>query len=215
MSFLRRLFGGAGGTDDDPGARLVVVDTETSGLDAERDELLAIGAVAVEDGSVLPGDSFEVVLQNAAAGDATNVAVHGIGYGAQAAGVPAPEALASFHAYLAGARCVGFHADVDRKVLRRACAAAGVPFDERPWLDLAYLAGSLRPETSARGGRSLDDWMTVFDIENAARHSAAGDALATAELLLRLRSLAAAQGARGFDGMLGVAKQQKWLAGGR
>ena len=57
--------------------------------------------------------------------------------------------------------------------------------------------------------------MTLFGIENAARHSAAGDALATAELLLRLRSLAAGQGARGFDGMLGVAKQQKWLAGGR
>ena len=214
MSLLARLFGGRA-SEGDADARLVVVDTETSGLDPERDDLLSIGAVAVDGAGILPDDSFEVVLRNRPAGDASNVVVHGIGYGAQAAGVPAPEALASFHAYLAGARCVGFHADFDRKVLRRACAAAGVPFDERPWLDLAYLAGSLRPETSARGGRSLDDWMTVFDIETAARHSAAGDALATAELLLRLRSLAAAQGARGFDGMLGVAKQQKWLAGGR
>ncbi|MFO1307815.1 MAG: 3'-5' exonuclease [Burkholderiales bacterium] len=214
MSLLARLFGGRA-SEGDADARLVVVDTETSGLDPERDDLLSIGAVAVDGAGILPDDSFEVVLRNRPAGDASNVVVHGIGYGAQAAGVPAPEALASFHGYLAGARCVGFHADFDRKVLRRACAAAGVPFDERPWLDLAYLAGSLRPETYARGGRSLDDWMTLFGIENAARHSAAGDALATAELLLRLRSLAAAQGARGFDGMLGVAKQQKWLAGGR
>jgi hypothetical protein len=33
-------------------------------------------------------------------------------------------------------------------------------------------------------------------------------------LLLRLRSMAAAQGARGFKGLLDAAKQQKWLSGG-
>ena len=210
---LARWFGkeASGGAPD---GRVVVIDTETSGLDPERDDLLSIGAVAVDASGILPDDSFEVVLRNRPAGDASNVAVHGIGYEAQAAGVPAPEALASFHEYLALARCVGFHADFDRKVLRRACAAAGVPFDERPWLDLAYLAGALRPDSYARGGRSLDDWMTLFGIENTARHSAPGDALATAELLLRLRAIAAAQGATGFDGMLGVSKQQKWLAGG-
>lgn len=213
MSFLRRLFGGAGGADDDPGARLVVVDTETSGLDAERDELLAIGAVAVEDGSVLPGDSFEVVLQNAAAGDATNVAVHGIGYGAQAAGMPAAEALAAFRDFVGDSRCVGYHVDFDRKVLARACAAANVPFDGRPWLDLAQLVGALEPARYRAGARSLDDWLGAYAIGNEARHNAAGDALATAELLLRLRAKAAGQGAKGFSGLLRAASQQKWLGG--
>ena len=99
-------------------------------------------------------------------------------------------------------------------MLRRACEAARVPFDDRPWLDLAYLAGALQPETYHKGGRSLDDWMATFNIENTSRHNAAGDALATAELLLRLRSMAIAQGARGFKGLLDAAKQQKWLSGG-
>ena len=108
----------------------------------------------------------------------------------------------------------GLFVDFDRKVLRRACETVRIPFDDRPWLDLAYLAGSLQPETYRKGGRSLDDWMTKFNIENTARHNAAGDALATAELLLRLRSMAAAQGARGFKGLLDAAKQQKWLSGG-
>lgn len=210
---LARWFGkeASGGAPD---GRVVVIDTETSGLDPERDDLLAIGAVAVDGSGILLDDSFEVVLRNKPAGDASNVVVHGIGYQAQATGVPATEALAAFREYVADARCVGFHADFDRKVLRRACEAARVPFDDRPWLDLAYLAGALQPETYRKGGRSLDDWMAKFNIENTSRHNAAGDALATAELLLRLRSMAIAQGARGFKGLLDAAKQQKWLSGG-
>ena len=213
MSLFDRWFGRET-SEGDADARLVVIDTETSGLDPERDDLLSIGAVAVDGSGILLDDSFEVVLRNLPAGNASNVVVHGIGYEAQASGVPAPEALAAFREYVADARCVGFHADFDRKVLRRACETARIPFDDRPWLDLAYLAGALQPETYRKGGRSLDDWMTKFNIENTARHNAAGDALATADLLLRLRSMAAAQGARGFKGLLDASKQQKWLSGG-
>ena len=213
MSLFDRWFGRVA-PEGDADARLVVVDTETSGLDPERDDLLAIGAVAVDGSGILLDDSFEVVLRNKPAGDASNVVVHGIGYQAQATGVPATEALAAFREYVADARCVGFHADFDRKVLRRACEAARVPFDDRPWLDLAYLAGALQPETYRNGARSLADWMAKFNIQTTSRHKAAGDALATAELLLRLRSMAIAQGARGFKGLLDAAKQQKWLSGG-
>ena len=75
---LARWFGkeASGGAPD---GRVVVIDTETSGLDPERDDLLSIGAVAVDASGILPDDSFEVVLRNRPAGDASNVAVHGIG----------------------------------------------------------------------------------------------------------------------------------------
>ncbi len=211
MSFLARILGR--GREDSPTSaeRLIVVDTETSGLDPERDDLLAIGAVAVDGGGVNLEDSFEVVLKNESARDAANVAVHGIGLEAQSRGTPPDEALSAFRDYAAGARCVGFHVDFDRKVLRRACALHGCAFDERAWLDLAQLAGALHPESYRYGGRSLDDWLAAFNIGVAARHNAAGDALATAELFLRLRAVASKQGARDFKALLGAAKHQKWL----
>ena len=74
-----------------------------------------------------------------------------------------------------------------------------------------YLAGALVPDTYRSGGRSLDDWLAAFGIECVVRHNAAADALATAELLLRLRALAAKQGTRGFAALVKAAKQQKWL----
>jgi len=194
-----------------PAGRWVVVDTETSGLDPERDRLLAIGAVAVDDDGILLDDSFETIVQGDPSGDATNIAVHGIGHGAQAAGMPARDALAAFREWAADAPRVGFHADFDRAVLRVAFAGAGLPADDRPWLDLAPLAGALVPEAYRYGGRSLDDWLAAFGIECTIRHNAASDALATAELLLRLRAIAARQGTRGFAALVKTARAQKWL----
>jgi len=207
-SLLRRL---GRDTAPPPPGRWVVVDTETSGLDPERDRLLAIGAVAVDDDGILLDDSFEIVLKGDPSGDAANIVVHGIGHGAQAAGVPARDALEAYCKWAAGAPRVGFHTDFDRAVLRVAFAGAGLPADDRPWLDLAPLAGALVPEAYRYGGRSLDDWLAAFGIECTIRHNAASDALATAELLLRLRAIAAKQGTRGFAALVKAARAQKWL----
>ncbi len=195
---------------DEP-ERWVVVDTETSGLDPERDALLAIGAVAVDADGIRMADSFEVVLRNQAAGDAANVVIHGIGYGAQSSGVPPADALPAFAAYVGAAPCVGFHTGFDRAVLERACIAANAGPMTAAWLDVAELAAALHPEQHNRGNRSLDDWLTRYAIDTSSRHSAAGDALATAELLLRLRALAAAQGNRGFAALARMARQHRWL----
>jgi DNA polymerase III subunit epsilon len=213
LDALRRWLAGgpAGSSGAAPSGRWVVVDTETSGLDPQRDRLLAVGGVAVDDRGILLDDSFEIVLRGDRAGNAANIAVHGIGHGAQAQGVPAADALAAFHNWAAGAPRVGFHADFDRAVLYRAFAGAGIPADDAPWLDLASLAQALVPEASRHGNRSLDDTLAAFGIECTIRHNAAADALATAELLLRLRAIAAKQGVRGFAAMARAGRQQKWL----
>lgn len=213
-AFARLLKRGARLPARDDAQRLVVVDTETTGLDPERDELVSIGAVAVVGDTVRTDDSFEIVVQRVGPVDARNAALHGVGAAAQSAGTPGKEALVAFNDFVAGARLVAFHADFDRRMLQRASTGHGVDFDERPWLDLAPLAAAIDPARHKTGGRSLDDWLAAARIETLARHSAAGDALATAELYLWLRSRARAQGARGFDALLRAATQRKWLGGG-
>ena len=191
--------------------RWVVLDTETSGLDPVQDRLLAIGAVSVDGAGILLDDSFEAVLRSAPAGDRDNIVIHGIGHDAQSSGIPAVEALGSFVSFVADAPCVGFHCEFDQVVLATSARAAGIRLALPRWLDLAQLAAALVPESHRRGRRSLDDWLTVFDIDVVARHNAAGDALATAELLLRLRALAAAQRISGFAGLVRLSRQHRWL----
>jgi DNA polymerase-3 subunit epsilon len=195
--------------------RWVVVDTETSGLDPVNDRLLAIGAVAVDRIGICLGDSFEVLVQNLVPGDKANTVIHGIGYEAQRDGMQVPGALAAFASYVAGAPCVGYHSPFDRAVLARSAASAGKSLPLPRWLDLAPLATALMPEVDRRGSRSLDDWLEVFDIDVVTRHSAAGDALATAELLLHLRALAARQGIAGFKALVRVSEQRRWLGSTR
>jgi len=191
--------------------RWVVLDTETSGLDPVNDRLLAIGAVSVDGTGIRLDDSFEVVLRAEPAGDKDNVVIHGIGHHAQSSGIPPPEALGAFSSFVANAPCAGFHCEFDQVVLAQSARAAGVPLPLPRWLDLAQLAAALVPESHRRGRRSLDDWLTAFDIDVVARHNAAGDALATAELLLRLRALAAAQRISGFAGLVRLSRQHRWL----
>lgn len=194
--------------------RWVVLDVESSGLDAGRDRLLAVAAVALGVDSGRPqirvGDSFEVVLQHAAAvPDKANILVHGIGVGAQAQGVPAPDALVAFERWLGRSPLIAFHSAFDEQMLRRAMQAALGRRLAGPWLDLAQLAPAVLPGVP---GRSLDDWLQHCGIVCSQRHQAAADTLATAELLLRLWPAVQAQGnGQDFAALQRIAANARWL----
>lgn len=195
-------------------SRWLVLDVESSGLDPTRDRLLAIAAIAVQQAGtqlvVRPGDSFEVVLrQPELAPDKANILVHGIGVGAQRAGVDPAQALQSFVDFAGDAPLVAFHAAFDRALIERAMR--GVLGRKLPnaWLDLADLAPVLRPEVKAK---ALDEWLAVYGLTVAVRHQAAADTLATAELFQKLWPLARAQGADGrFASVAKIAAARRWM----
>ena len=176
-------------------ARWIVLDVESSGLDPQRDRLLAIAAIGVHFDAGAPhihlGDSFEVVLRQSDAPDPpdkVNILLHRIGVGAQRAGVEPARAPAAFEAWAGSAPRVAFHAAFDRTLIERARArpAAAAALGQHPhpvWLDLEPLAAVLYPEVRAR---ALDDWLAHFRIDCAVHHQAAADTVATAELMLTL-----------------------------
>ena len=191
-------------------SRCVVVDVETSGLDLARDRLIAIGAVAVRQGRIVVGDSFEAVLRQPRSSSHENILVHGITGTAQTEGIPPADALLAFLDYLDGDPLVAFHVAFDETMIRRACAEhLGLDF-RHPWSDLAYLAPALHPKLAGKR-RYLDDWTTEFGIPNFARHSATADALCTAELLLVLLPHAARQKATRFADLRDLEKAQRWV----
>ncbi len=195
--------------------RWVVLDVESSGLDMHHDRLLAIAAVAVHPvpGRLLValGDSFEVVLRQPAAtvADKPNILLHGIGLGAQRAGTEPALALAAFAQFAGRSPLLAFHAAFDRTLIERACRQHLGRRPAHAWLDLEPLAAVLHPQLRAR---SLDEWMAHFGIHCVARHQAAADALATAELLQTLWPAVCAQLPRpGFKALAAMAAQRRWL----
>ena len=185
-------------------AEWVVVDCETSGLDARRDRLLSVAAVRVRDERIALGGSFAAVLRQAAPSAEANILIHGIGGEAQLGGREPAAALRELAAFAGGAVPVAFHAPFDAEVLRRAGAALG-----KRWIDLARLAPALYPKAKAR---TLDEWLAAFAIECPARHDALGDAWSTALLFLVVLAEARRQGVDTAERLAGLAGAAgKWL----
>ena len=185
-------------------ARWVAIDCETSGLDAARDRLLSVGAVAVRDGRIELADAFKAGVKQQAPSAADNILIHGIGGDAQLAGLPLPKVVASLAAYAGDGIPVAFHAPFDAAVLRRH------GFRPRaPWLDLAQLAPALLP---GRKATLLDDWLAELGIPADARHDALGDAFAAAQLLLVLLAQAARQRMDTVEALIRLGRARQTLS---
>ncbi len=191
--------------------RWVVVDVESSGLDAGRDALIAVGALAVVDGAIDLADSFEVVLRQPAPSSSENIEVHGIGGTEQTEGEAPAAALAAFLDFVGKDPLVAFHAPFDSIMLKRAIDRhLGLAF-KRPWLDLADVAPLAWPQYASRVD-GLDAWLEQFSIPVAFRHRAIADCLATAQLLLMVLGQAPVIGAPTAGRLLGLSGASRWLA---
>jgi DNA polymerase-3 subunit epsilon len=192
-------------------ARFVVVDVETSGLDPRRDRLLSIGAVAVAGAAIHPADSIELVLRQPVASTQENILVHGISANQQRTGMPAEEAMRAFSVFVGTDTLVAYHADFDRQFLERAARDSSVAVSQWRWIDAAWLAPALL-NGDAGHRRPLDAWCADHGISHIARHNAASDALATAELFLILLQRAARKGMQNVGELRHCADDERRLA---
>lgn len=190
--------------------RWCVVDVETGGLDAAHDPLLAIGAVAIEQGRIVLAHSLETGLRQAQATHASNILIHGISGSEQRAGLAPHEALLSWLEFAQGAPRVAFHAAFDQTVLQRAERKQLGLSIAAPWFDAAVLAPLLFPDAAAHC-RHLDDWLAHFGIAVYARHGALADAYATAELWLVLLAAAQRENIATAHQLQKLTRARRWL----
>jgi len=172
--------------------RWVVLDLETTGLNLNKDHMLSIGAVVIEDGAIDFRQLFERTLQYPQVKLGPSVLIHGIGPSAIAAGSDPAEALLDLMEYIGDSPVLAFHAPFDQHMLGRALKDHLGFKLQHPFLDVADIAPLLCPQAHIREA-GLDDWIDWFKLEVFERHHASADALATAELMLILFSRARQQ----------------------
>jgi len=191
--------------------RWCVVDVETGGLNAQRDPLLAIGAVAIEHGRIALDASLEVGLTQLQSTAAANILIHGISGSEQRAGQVPHEALLSWLEFAQGAPLVAFHAAFDQTVLQRAVREQLGLSIAAPWFDAAVVAPLLFPDVAPHC-RHLDDWLAHFGIAVYARHGALADAYATAELWLVLLQAAQRDEITTAQQLRRLLRGRRWLS---
>lgn len=168
-----------------------VFDTETTGLNpSQGDEIIQIGAARIVNNKLLRQESFEQLVDPRRPIPPEGIPIHGI-HPEMVVGQPGIEqVLPAFHAFAQDTVLVAHNAAFDMRFLQLKEKQTGLVFDH-PVLDTLLLSAVVHPQQDSH---RLEAIAERFNITIVGRHTALGDAIVTAEVLLRLIPLLAEKG---------------------
>lgn len=172
--------------------RYVVVDLETTGLDFNKDRVVSVGAFRVVNGAIRLGEVFSQMANPGRGIPAESIKVHGITPDMIKGAPQAWEVFKDFLNYLGSDILVAHHARFDLYFLDRVMQAQYGFRMQNMVVDTVLMcrAALIQPDPygEKRGAKrcSLDALAEHYGLEVPERHTALGDALATALIFQRL-----------------------------
>lgn len=179
------------------GGAITVFDTETTGLNPGRDEIIELAAVRLERGK--PAAEFHRYLRNTV-GVGNSELVHGISDSFLAENGEDPEkAILEFLAFASGSLLVGHNVSFDVRMLTAYARRLGIPVRIRDFADTLEIARRFVDSDDF----SLEGLADFFGLPARPSHRAIDDVKATCHLLVELVPLAA----RGAAHRISVVKE--------
>jgi DNA polymerase III subunit epsilon len=168
-----------------------VFDTETTGLDPQGgDEIISMGAVRIVNGRLLREERFNQLIDPQRALPGASIKYHGIRPEMLENQPRIENILPLFYRFAQDTILIGHNVAFDLRMLQMKETATGIRF-ENPVLDTMLLSALVHP---AHPDHGLDAVAERLGIVIEGRHTALGDAVATAEIFLRLLPILAENG---------------------
>ncbi len=167
-----------------------VFDLETTGLNPnEGDEIISIGAIRIVNGRLLQNERFDQLVDPRRSVPWTSVRIHGI-HPEMLQGKPTIDTvLPMFHDFVKDTILVAHNAAFDMHFLQLKEEQTGVRF-VNPVLDTLLLSAVVHP---SHEDHNLEAIAKRMGVPILARHTAMGDAAATAEMFLKFLPLLSQQ----------------------
>jgi len=162
---------------------ILVLDTETTGLDVLNDRIVSLGAVTAHGTRLFRSRLIDDLVDPGVPISATSTAIHGITDEMVAGARAFPEVYADLQRMAKNRVIIGHNIPFDLTILRSECWRHGRPWDDVVFIDTLRLASLLNPTLRKFELETLSE---LYQIDLHGRHTALGDALVTAELFFRM-----------------------------
>ena len=194
--------------------RYVVMDTELTGLDVKRDSIVSVGAVVMQGGRILLGETFYEMVSPETAMCSASIVVHGITPSDVADKRAIGPMIEDFLRFCAGSVVVGHFLSLDLAVLNREMKRLGRGKFPQPAADTLRLHEWAQEHSrGARGqydaheeNKDLFSLAKRYQIPVSAAHNALMDAYITAQLFQRFLSRLPDLGVRTVKDLLKIGK---------
>jgi DNA polymerase-3 subunit epsilon len=168
----------------------IVYDTETTGLNPKKDEILSIGAVKIKDNKIITSETFEVYLKPSGKIDEKSITIHHIRPCDLEEAIEPQEAIEKFLYFIGSRPLVGYYLEFDIAMIERYV---------KPWLGITlpneqievsglYFDKKIALIPQGNIDLRFDKIMQNLNIPNMGQHNALNDAIMTAMIFLKLKN---------------------------
>lgn len=166
--------------------RFVVLSTETSGLNPEKDVILAISCIGIQNNAIIVGDSFEVVLKQYIFNHDNGFSNEYI-FESKQKKLSETVAIEAFIDYLGNAILVGHHINFDIDMINKALKRNHCGSLKNQALDIEIM---YKKSISFKDNKpfAINELTEIFKINKNDHISAADDTFSIALLFLKLQN---------------------------
>jgi DNA polymerase-3 subunit epsilon len=177
---------------DDTSGEYVVFDTETTGLNPKKDEILSIGAVKIKDNKILTSKTFEMFVQNSCNISSESKKIHGIREVDLLNAKTTLEVIPEFLKFIGSRPLVGYYLEFDVAMINKYLKPLlGIKLPNKQ-IEVSEIYYNQKIEFIPQGNIDLrfDTILQNCGIPDMGAHNAVNDAIMTAMIFLKLNSKA-------------------------
>lgn len=178
--------------DEAPLDEVVVFDTETTGLNPKKDEILSIGAVKIKGNKILTSQKFEMFLRPTKDIKEESIKIHQIRNIDLQNGCKPQEAIEAFLHFIGSCPLVGYYIEFDVAMINQYTKRLlGIKLPN-PQIEISgiYHDKKIKFIPDATIDLRFDVIMKDLGLETFGKHDALNDAIMTAMIYLKLQNVA-------------------------
>ena len=166
----------------------VVFDTETTGLNPKKDEILSIGAVKIKDNKILTSETFEIFLKPSKSISSKSIEIHGIRPCDLQNATDVNEGVKNFLEFIGSRDLIGYYLEFDVAMINKYVQPMlGITLPNK-MIEVSEIYFEKKIALIPQGNIDLrfDTILKNYNIPNMGLHNAVNDAIMTAMIYLKL-----------------------------